>query len=91
MLYNVGMGSRQALHLLVDELPDAELVAAKSFLEYLRFRSKDPLQLFLDGALLDDEPLTEEDLAAIQEGLAEKARGEVVSDEEAERLLLGSK
>jgi predicted transcriptional regulator len=47
--------------------------------------------VFLDEAPLDDEPVTEEDRAAIREGLAEKARGEVVSQEEAERLLLESK
>ena len=76
---------------MVDELADEELVAAKRFLEYLRFRSKDPLRVFLDEAPLDDELMTEEDRAAIREGLAEKARGEVVSQEEAERLLLGAK
>lgn len=84
------MEERQVIHILVDELPEDELVAAKRFLEYLRFRSKDPLRVLLDEALLDDEPVTEEDRAAIREGLAEKARGEVVSQEEAERLLLGS-
>jgi len=85
------MEERQVLHVLLDELPDGELVAAKRFLEYLRFRSKDTLRSFLDEAPLDDEPVTDEDLAAIREGLAEKARGEVISQEEAERLLLGSK
>jgi predicted transcriptional regulator len=85
------MEERQVLHVLVDDLPDDELVAAKRFLEYLRFRSKDPLRALLDEAHLDDERVTEEDLAAIREGLAEKARGDVVSQEEAERLLLGSK
>ena len=76
---------------MVDELPDDELVAAKRFLENLRSRSKDPLRMLLDEAPLDDEPVTAEDLAAIQEGLADKARGEVVSHEEAERLLMGTK
>lgn len=85
------MEERQVLHVLVDELPDDELVAAKRFLENLRFRSKDPLRVLLDEAPLDDEPMTDEDLAAIREGLAEKARGEVVSHEEAERLLMGPK
>lgn len=85
------MAGRQVLHTLVDKLPDDELVAAQRFLEYLRFRSQDPLRAFLDKAPLDDEPVTEEDLAAIREGLAEKARGEVVSQEEAERFLLGPK
>lgn len=80
------MEGRQVLHTLVDELPDDELVAAQRFLEYLRFRSQDPLRAFLDAAPLDDEPVTEKDLAAIREGLADKARGEVVSQEETERL-----
>jgi predicted transcriptional regulator len=75
------MEERQVLHVLVDELPDDDLVAAKRFLEYLRFRSHDPLRALLDVAPLDDEPVTDEDLAAIREGRAEKARGEVVSHE----------
>ena len=66
-------------------------MAAKRFLEFLRFWSKDPLRALLDEAPLDDEPATGEDLAAIREGFAEKARGEVVSQEEAERLHLGAK
>jgi predicted transcriptional regulator len=82
------MEERQVLHVLVDELPDDELKAAKRFLEYLRFRSKDSLRVLLDEASLDDEPVTEEDLAAIREGLAEKARGEVVFHELAARAAL---
>ena len=66
------MEERHVLHVLVDELPADELVAAKRFLEYLRFRSKDSLRALLDEAPIDDEPVTEEDLAAIREGLAEK-------------------
>ena len=76
---------------MVDDLPDDELAAAKRFLEYLRFRTKDPFRARLDEAPLEDELVTEEDLAAVREGFAEKARGDVVSQEEAERLLLGSK
>jgi hypothetical protein len=71
------MEERHALHALLDELPDDELVAAKRYLQYLRFRSKDSLRALLEEAPLDDEPVTEEDLAAVQEGFAEKARGEV--------------
>jgi len=80
------MVERQVLHVLVDDLPDDELAAAKRFLEFLRSRSKDTLRLLLDEAPLEDEPATEEDLAAIRESFAEKARGDVVSQEEAERL-----
>jgi predicted transcriptional regulator len=85
------MEARQVLHGLIDELPEDEIVAAQRFLEYLRYRSQDSLRVLLDEAPLDDEPVTEEDLAAIRESLAEEARGEVVSQEEAERILLASK
>lgn len=85
------METRQALHTLVDELPEDELVAAKRFLEYLRQQAEDPLRSLLDAAPWDEEPLTEEDRLAIQEGLAEKARGEVVAHGDVERLLREAK
>ena len=85
------MEARQALHVLVDELPEDELVAAKRFLEYLRQQTEDPLRSFLEAAPWDDEPLTEEDRVAIEEGLAEKARGEVVAHDDVERLLREAK
>jgi predicted transcriptional regulator len=85
------MEARRVLHSLVDELPDQELVAAKRFLQYLRSRGQDSFRAFLEEVPLDDEPVSEEDLTAIREGLGEKARGEVISQEEAERLLLGSR
>jgi predicted transcriptional regulator len=82
------MANRQHLHVLVDELPEGELVAAKRFLEFLGHRSQDPLRILLDKAPLDDEAVTEEDLAAIREGREDKARGDVLSQDEVERLLL---
>lgn len=84
------METRQALHTLVDELPEPELPAAKRFLEYLR-QAADPLRLALDSAPLDDEPLTEEDLAAIREGFADRAQGETASHEEVKRLFRQAK
>lgn len=84
------MENRQALHTLVDELPEPELPAAKRFLEYLR-QAADPLRLALESAPVDDEPLTEEDLAAIGEGFADRAEGETVSHEEVKRLFREAK
>ncbi len=84
------MESRRALHTLVDELPEPELPAAKRFLEYLR-QAADPLRLALDSAPVDDEPLTEEDLAAIREGFADREQGETVLHEEVKRLFGESK
>lgn len=78
------------LHRLVDQLPTGELGAARRFLEYLRDTAArgagdrvtmdvddDPfLRAFLD-APEDDELLTETDIAAIEVGRTEAARGEV--------------
>jgi predicted transcriptional regulator len=85
------MEDRRTLHALLDELPESELPTARRVLEHLRGRSEDPLRFLLDRAPADDEEVTEEDLAAIREGLEEKARGEAISHEEVERLLLDSK
>lgn len=85
------MEDRHALHTLVDELPEPELAAAKRFLEYLRQQPSDSLRLALDAAPLDDEPVTEDDLAAIREGFSDQARGETLSHEEVKRLLREAK
>jgi hypothetical protein len=85
------MEDRQALHTLVDELPEPELPAARRFLEYLRQQPFDSLRLVLDAAPLDDEPVTEDDVAAIREGFDERARGETLSHEEVKRLLREAK
>jgi len=77
----------QALHTLVDELPELELAAARRFLEYLRQQPSDSLRLAVDAALLDDEPVTEDDLAAIREGFDEQARSQTSPTKEVKRLL----
>ena len=81
------MDDRRTLHLLVDELPEAKLPAAKSYMERLQREPKDTLRAFLDAAPVDDEPVTQEDLAAIQESLRERAEGEVVSHEAIKRMV----
>lgn len=80
------MEDRQALHTLVEELPEPELGPATRFLEYLRQQPADSLRLLLDTASLDDEPVIEYDLAATREGLEEYALGETVPHEEVKRL-----
>ncbi len=54
--------SRDALHVLIDRIPEEELPAAKRFLEYL---SGSPAHRAALSAPLDDEPMTEGDAAAI--------------------------
>ena len=79
------MIARDELRALVDAIPDDRLPAARDALE----RLADPIYLAFLNAPEDDEPLTDEDLAAIAEAKADVARGDVVSADEAERLLLG--
>ncbi len=71
------MVTRERLYELVDALPEGELSTAARYLDQLRERYEtDPLVRLLDGAPEDDEPLTPEEEAAIDEGLAEYRRGE---------------
>jgi hypothetical protein len=76
------MTTREALRQLVDELPESELDTAKQLLERLRIAGSDPILHASLNAPEDDEPLTPEELAAIEEGEAEAARGELVPWEE---------
>lgn len=83
------MTDRERLHELVEDLPESEVYAALRFVEYLRRSDDDPVLKALRDALPDDEPLTEEDLAALQEAYEDLRQGRVVSHEEARRRLLG--
>lgn len=77
--------NRTDLHKLIDGLPDSKLPVARAYLEGLRDGSR--VQSFLDNAPYDDEPYTDQERKAVQEGRAEAARGEVFSLEEIEREL----
>ncbi len=78
------MTSRQALHQLLDALPDELLPAAEARLTALR---DDPFLRFMLAAPVDDEPLDEEDQAALAEARAEHARGETIPWEQVRREL----
>ena len=70
--------NKDALHQLVDTLPDAVLGEAERYLRALQ--TEDPL---LRAALLapyDDEPESEEERAGVLQARAEVARGELVDD-----------
>jgi predicted transcriptional regulator len=73
--------TRERLHELIDELPDAELNRAARLLDELRAGTDPALRAFLE-APYDDEPLTEEDRQAIEEGMIDVRAGRLVSDEE---------
>ncbi|MCY4212699.1 MAG: hypothetical protein OXF68_03640 [Gammaproteobacteria bacterium] len=69
------------LHQLVEALPTHERHAAERFMAYL-CHLNDPLEAALVEAAGLDEPLTDEDKAALQEARMALEAGQVVSDQE---------
>ena len=82
------MTVKERLHQLVEELPEGRAtLAAERALTHLRELADDPVLQALMNAPLDDEPETDEERAAIEEGLTDLERGDVVSDEQLRREL----
>ena len=73
--------SRQEIKDLIDGLPDIELHAVKRFIQYIRDMN-DPLFRILAEATWDDEPVTDEDLEAIEESNRDIAAGRVISHQD---------
>lgn len=78
---------RQALHRLLERVPDSEIQAARRFLEYLAAFANDPVWRALQNAPYDDEPETLEERAAVAEAYRAIERGEVVPHGEIVRRL----
>lgn len=74
------MTTKEALHRLIDALPDEEA-------ERLLLTIEDPVARSLALAPLDDEPETPDEAAAVAEARAEIARGEAQSTAELRRAL----
>ena len=64
--------NREALHELIDRIPEEELQAAKRFLEYL---AVNPAYRAALSAPPDDEPVTEADGAAITRAQEDVQKG----------------
>ncbi len=78
---------REKLYRLVDQIPEGEVRTAERFLEYLASRDDDPLVRALMNAPDMDEPLSEEDREALEEGRRALEAGEVVSHEELRKAI----
>lgn len=78
------MPSRDALHRLVENLPESELPRAERVVEALRGTAEGPLYT-LETAPLDDEPETAEERAAVEEALRDIREGRGVAHEEVKR------
>ena len=77
---------RDELHQIVDLLADAELRDARRYLLYLHHLA-DPATRSMLEAPIDDEPLTEEELTAVEEAKQEAEAGNLIPHEEVKRRL----
>ena len=70
------MTAKEKLHQVVDEISELE---AERVLEIIaRRRERDPVIAAFEDAPIDDEPLTPEEEASLDEARAEYERGETV-------------
>ena len=77
----LAMTAKEQLHELVAGLSESEAAEALDYLVARRARP-DALDALLEAAPIDDEPVTPEEEAAVQEARDELARGETVSRNE---------
>ena len=75
------MTTKERLHQLVDRLPESELATAEHVLAALA-RPDDAYRQAIANAPEDDESITAEDLAAIEEGWDDYESGASVSEED---------
>lgn len=78
--------TRDRLHRLSDDFPEQDLPAVEQLLAERRPKD-DPFLRMLAEAPEADEPLTAEDVAAIEEGLRDLAADRTIPDEELWRRL----
>lgn len=79
------MTTREKAHQLLDKLPDSEL---EPVVEFIASRGGDSFARWLDSRPVEDEEISGDEIAAIDEAHAELAAGEpTVSHEEMKREL----
>jgi hypothetical protein len=61
------MTAREELQLLIEKLPEGDVLAARRFLEFLCASGDQAVERALQNAPVDDEPFTAEDAAAVEE------------------------
>ena len=78
--------TRLRLKELIDELPEGDLHAVKRYIQFLHYLD-DPFAVSMAEAPLDDEPLTDEDIAALEEAEEDIKAGRLIPAEELYREL----
>jgi hypothetical protein len=80
---------RERLRALVEDLSEEEVRAVLRFVRYLQNPEEDLVLMALREAPPDDEPITQEDLAALEEAEEDARRGRLVPHEEIRCRILG--
>lgn len=84
---------KKELYHMIDNLPEQELFTAKKFLGYLLSAyskiTEDEFTSIFENAPEDDEPLTEDEILAVEESKIAIKRGEVISHEAVRREIFG--
>ena len=86
MSENGGDAVKRQIKDLIDGMPPAELLVIKRFVQYVR-DMEDPFLRNLAEAPWDDEPLTDEDIAALAEAKEDIKAGRLIPHEEVMREL----
>ncbi len=73
--------TRDRLHRLIEELPEQDLPTVEQLLTE-RHLDDDAFRRMLAEAPQDDEPLTADDIAAIEEGLRDVEAGRLIPNDE---------
>lgn len=81
------MHTRDRIHELVEKLPEDTLSAVEQFLERRNSTGGSPVRRALACAPVEVEPLTPEDIAALDEAYADVAAGRTVADAKVRRRL----
>jgi hypothetical protein len=82
------MASRDSLHRLVDDLPEAEISRAERLLEVLK-ETAEPSRYTLENAPYDDEAETPQEAAAVAEAWRDHREGKSLTTEKLKRELVG--
>lgn len=80
------MSPRDALHRLIDDLPEGEIPRAERVLQALKEAAEAP-SYTLETAPMDDEPETPEEAAAVAQAWREHREGKSLTTEELKREL----
>lgn len=78
---------REELHRMLDEIPEGKLPVVRKYLKNVRDAADDPVRRAIENAPLDDEPETEKEKQAVEEGKADIRAGRTLSNDELKREL----